>query len=200
MKCGMRMAGAVGVGYVLGRTRKMKLALMLAGVGLSGRGGPQAVMERTTSAVASSPEFAKIAETVRGELLDAARAAAVTAASNRIDSLNARLQRHGDLGPEAGDDASDEDTGDEYEPPENEHAEDEPAHDEPIEDDEPAGSAPRTRRTATRARPPASGARRPTGQRRTRTTTRTTTPAAARRRDDSGEPATGNAPVRRTGR
>lgn len=194
MKCGMRMAGAVGVGYVLGRTRKMKLALMLAGVGLSGRGGPQAVLERTTSAVSSSPEFAKIAETVRGELVDAARAAAVTAASNRIDSLNTRLQRHGDIGPAAGNDISDEDTGDEYEPPENEHAENEPDHNAPD------GSAPSTSRTTARARPPASAARRPAGQRRARTPARTATPAGARRRDDSGEPATGNAPVRRTRR
>ncbi|MGI5220687.1 hypothetical protein [Nocardia sp. CA-290969] len=187
MKCGMRMAGAVGVGYVLGRTRKMKLALMLAGVGLSGRGGPQAVLERTTSAVSSSPEFTKIAETVRGELLDAARAAAVTAASNRIDSLNTRLQRHGDLGRELGDAAPDLDTEDEYEPPE----------DEPAEDGEPAEPAPDKSRTATRARPAAT---RRSGERRARTPARATASAASRRGDDAGGTATRAAPVRRTRR
>ena len=56
-------------------------------------------MKRGVSALGSSPEIGKITESVRGELLSAARAAAVTAASNRIDSLNERLQQGGSLLP-----------------------------------------------------------------------------------------------------
>ncbi|NKY34535.1 hypothetical protein HGA13_15845 [Nocardia speluncae] len=190
MKCGMRMAGAVGIGYVLGRTRKMKFALMLAGVGLSGRGGPQALLERTTSAVGSSPELAKITETVRGELLEAARSAAVAAASNRIDSLNARLQHHGDIGAELGDAIPDEDAGDTGEPVDDDG-------DETAGDDE-AAEPPPKRRTSARTRSAASRAR--TGERRVRTPARAAAAATSRRRADAGESATENAPVRRTRR
>ncbi|WP_280434020.1 hypothetical protein [Nocardia carnea] len=189
MKCGMRMAGAVGVGYVLGRTRKMKFALMLAGVGLSGRGGPQALLERTTSAVGSSPELAKITEAVRGELLDAARAAAVTAASNRIDSLNARLQRHGDIGAELGGVLPDQDTGDEYEPVD---------ADEQADADESAEPAPKSR-TSARTRSSASVSRGRTGERRVRTPARAAA-RTSRRRTDAAGPAADDAPVRRTRR
>ncbi|MFD4406960.1 hypothetical protein ACFWPH_29760 [Nocardia sp. NPDC058499] len=187
MKCGMRMAGAVGIGYVLGRTRKMKFALMLAGVGLSGRGGPQALLERTTSAVGSSPELAKITETVRGELLEAARAAAVTAASNRIDSLNARLQHHPDIGADLGGTTQAEDTGDE----------DEPA--EEAEEAEEAEPTPK-RRASTRTRSTASASRGRTGERRVRTPARAAAAGTSRRRTTDGESSTGDAPVRRTGR
>ncbi|WSG63335.1 hypothetical protein OHB12_21005 [Nocardia sp. NBC_01730] len=95
MKAGARIAVGVGVGYVLGRTRKMRLALSLAGAVMARRssGGPQELLQRGTSLISSSPELAKITDTVRGELLGAARAAAVTAASHRIDSLNSRLQQ-----------------------------------------------------------------------------------------------------------
>nr|GLK37980.1 hypothetical protein GCM10017611_48450 [Rhodococcus wratislaviensis] len=45
-----------------------------------------------TAKLASSPEVAKLTESIRGELMTAAKAAAVTATSSRIDSLNNRLQ------------------------------------------------------------------------------------------------------------
>ncbi|MDV7355358.1 hypothetical protein R4282_20385 [Rhodococcus oxybenzonivorans] len=97
MKAKGQVALAVGAGYMLGRTHKMKMALMLAAAGATGRfpGGPRVLLERGTKMLASSPEVAKIGESVRGELLNAARAAAVTAASQRIDSLNSRLQSSG---------------------------------------------------------------------------------------------------------
>ncbi|MBF6293047.1 MULTISPECIES: hypothetical protein [Nocardia] len=95
MKCATRMAAGVGVGYILGRTRKMRLALMLVGAGLSRQGSRQELIERGTSLINSSPELSRLAESLRGELLGAARTAAVSVASNRIDALNARLQQHG---------------------------------------------------------------------------------------------------------
>ncbi|WP_280250764.1 hypothetical protein [Nocardia abscessus] len=95
MKGGGRIALGVGIGYLLGRTRKMRFALSLAGAAMAKRstGTPGDLLERGTSLLKSSPELERITDTVRGELLGAARSAAVTAASNRLDALNARLQQ-----------------------------------------------------------------------------------------------------------
>lgn len=197
MKCGMRMAGAVGVGYVLGRTRKMKFALMLAGVGMSGRGGPQALLERATSAVGSAPELAKITDTVRGELLDAARSAAVTAASNRIDALNTRLQQHDEVAAGSGE----SDSGDETDTD----------TDLPDEDERPA-PAPRKTRSATGTRSSAAGVRRRSADGRARTpaansgsrgaagSPRSRDAAVPRRRAAAEESTAEAAPIRRTRR
>jgi hypothetical protein len=96
MKGGARTALAVAAGYFLGRSKKMRLALMLAAAGATGRlGTPGELLQRGTKMLASSPEVAKIAEDLRGELFDALKAAAVTAASSRIDSLSDRLQEAG---------------------------------------------------------------------------------------------------------
>ncbi|MBX4168781.1 hypothetical protein HBA53_14860 [Rhodococcus pyridinivorans] len=94
MKPGARVALGVGIGYFLGRTKKMRVAMMLAGAGMTGKlpSNPQELLQRSASMLGSSPEISKITESVRGELMHAARAAAVTAASNRIDALNERLQ------------------------------------------------------------------------------------------------------------
>ncbi|MGY2120215.1 hypothetical protein ACW9HJ_02085 [Nocardia gipuzkoensis] len=95
MKGGGRIALGVGIGYLLGRTRKMRFALSLAGAAMAKRstGTPADLLERGTSLLKSSPEVTRITDTVRGELLGAARSAAVAAASNRLDALNARLQQ-----------------------------------------------------------------------------------------------------------
>ena len=93
MKAKGQVALAVGAGYMLGRTRRMKMALMLAAAGATGRfpGGPRDLLERGTKMLAKSPEAAKIGGVVKEELVSAAKAAAVTAASQRIDSLSNRL-------------------------------------------------------------------------------------------------------------
>ncbi|MTE17473.1 hypothetical protein [Nocardia aurantiaca] len=95
MKGGTRIAIGVGVGYLLGRTRKMRFALSLAGAAMSSRstGMPAELLKRGTSLVKSSPELTQLTDTVRGELLGAVRSAAVTAASNRIDAFNELLQQ-----------------------------------------------------------------------------------------------------------
>ncbi|MDX5452278.1 hypothetical protein ACXN1G_24795 [Rhodococcus ruber] len=124
MKGGARVAAGVSIGYFLGRTHKMRLALMLAGAGLTGRlpNNPQDILKRGASMVGSSPELVKITDSVRGELMSAARAAAVTAASNRIDSLNERLQQRATGRPTASEEEPEEE---EYadEGPEDEYAE-----------------------------------------------------------------------------
>ncbi|MEU4313812.1 hypothetical protein [Nocardia sp. NPDC024068] len=191
MKCGMRMAGAVGVGYVLGRTRKMKFALMLAGFGLARQDGVQGLRERATSLVGSSPELAKITESVRGELLDAARTAAITAAGNRVDALNARLQPHpGDAEEPDEEDlagTADEDTG-----------EDEPADGEKATEGDAEPEA-RPRRAPARGRTTA--ARRRTTEQPARASARSgERRSATSRRPRAGAESADSAPVRRTRR
>jgi hypothetical protein len=106
MKGGTRTALALGAGYVLGRRRKMRLATLLAiGAATGGIGGvADAAVRRGIKALASTellgriaPQIGEIADTVRCDLLEAGKAAAVAAASDRIesltDSLHERTQR-----------------------------------------------------------------------------------------------------------
>ena len=103
MKGGVGTALALGVGYILGRRRNMRLATMLA-VGAASGGaaklGPIALRQgtkylgKTDIAGALGPQLTEIVETVRGELLDAAKGAAAAAVTSRIDSLIAGASPH----------------------------------------------------------------------------------------------------------
>ena len=88
----LQIAAAVVVGYWLGRGHRKKLGLLLAAAG-AGRlaGGPQEMVDRASKLLQTSPEFAELSESVRGQLLDAAKVAAMTAATARVDALNNRL-------------------------------------------------------------------------------------------------------------
>lgn len=137
MKPGPRVAMAVGLGYLLGRTRKMRLALMIAAAGASGRVGvgPRQLLQQGYKRLAASPELNKITDSLRGELLGAAKTAAMTAATNRIESLNSRLQdqvsvpgkrRRDDDAEQAEDIESEDEFQDEDEYDEDDYAEEEP--------------------------------------------------------------------------
>lgn len=95
MKSVPRIATAVAVGYVLGRTRKMKLAIavgsMMAGRRLATN--PRELMERGIERIASSPQVGRLTGEVRDQLLEAVKAAAMAAASNKIESLGDNLSR-----------------------------------------------------------------------------------------------------------
>ncbi|MFE7743643.1 hypothetical protein [Nocardia sp. NPDC057455] len=219
MKGGGRIALGVGIGYLLGRTRKMRFALSLAGAAMAKRSGgtPGDLLERGTSLLKSSPELTKITDTVRGELLGAARSAAVTAASNRLDALNARLQqgstmladedrgdsRETDSSEDEYDDesseddeqasADEEDLEDEYE--EDDRSADEEDEDEPADEDDTGRPAarPRARRSSTASRRRA-GSR--AADRSSDSTERKPSGSRVRR----GRADADNAPVRRTRR
>ncbi|QSE86838.1 hypothetical protein [Rhodococcus koreensis] len=157
-----QMALAVGAGYMLGRTHKMKLALMLAGAGASSRfpSGSLGVLGQAGKLLADSPEVAKLGGAVRKELMNAAKTAAVTAASHRIDSLNSRLQSGGDeaAGGKGSKRRRREEPEDDYD--------DETAEDETAEEDEAEEETPRARkRPAPRRRTSSSGGSRPTRSR-----------------------------------
>jgi hypothetical protein len=112
MKGGAQTAVAIGVGYILGRRRKMRLATMLAlgaATGGAARLGPAAMRQgakylgKTDIAGALGPQVTEIVNTVRGELLDAAKGAAASAVTSRIDTLSDSLHERAETlrNPEA---------------------------------------------------------------------------------------------------
>ncbi|HEX3491013.1 MAG TPA: hypothetical protein VHU92_16825 [Streptosporangiaceae bacterium] len=167
MKGGIQAAVAIGVGYVLGRRRKLRLATVLAiGTatgGIAGLGG--AALRRGTQALGSSealgnlsPQLGDIADVVRGDLVEAGKAAAMAAVTGRIesltDSLHDRAESMRDPGAAAAgagqavrgaaglgrDDDRDDDEADydeaDYEPEDDEAEDDEPEDDQPEEDED----------------------------------------------------------------
>jgi len=112
MKGGVQTALALGVGYILGRRRKMRLATMLAigaATGGAAKLGPAALRQgtkylgKTDIAGALGPQVTEIVNTVRGELLDAAKGAAAAAVTSRVDSLSENLHERAETlrNPEA---------------------------------------------------------------------------------------------------
>jgi len=144
----------VAAGYLLGRTKKFKLAItvgsMLAGQRVATN--PQALMKQLGELAEKNPEFAKLQDRIKGELFTAAKSAAISLASNRLDSANKALtsprRRDADdeqddyedeQAPEEGEEPEeDEEPEDEYEDeePEDEAEEDEESEDEEAEEDE----------------------------------------------------------------
>jgi hypothetical protein len=91
MKCGSQIAVAVVGGYLLGRSRKTRLAALLA---LLAAGGKLPIDQREL--LRHTPLGApldKLTGDLRSQLVDTGMAVAKKAASNRIDSLSDRLQQ-----------------------------------------------------------------------------------------------------------
>jgi hypothetical protein len=101
MKGGTRAALAIGVGYMLGRRRKMRTATILAAAaatgGLGGLGGSALqrgakVLGSTETVGKLAPQLSELTQTMREDLVSAGKAAAVAAVSNRIESLSDSLR------------------------------------------------------------------------------------------------------------
>ena len=179
MKCRVQVGLALAGGYLLGRTKKMKLALILAGV-TAGRGlptRPAELLKQGSDAMRSSPELTKLVEQARGGLVDAGKSAAIAAASSRMESVSDRLsQRVSSLGP----DGSEQDDEPEAEEDAATDERDAAAADDDEDQDEPeaeetgtsrrSGSRPRSSkstRSSTRESARSGGAKRAPGRRRT---------------------------------
>ncbi|RWA22812.1 hypothetical protein [Mycolicibacterium elephantis] len=71
----------------------MRIALMLAGAGLTGKlPAPGQLVSRGVASLGVSDQIHDLSSQLRGEVLTAARTAAMTAATSRVDALNDRLQ------------------------------------------------------------------------------------------------------------
>jgi hypothetical protein len=92
VKCGARVALGVAGGYLLGRTKKMKLALMLGGMAAGRRaGGPGELLSRGTKLLETSPELSRLVGDVRGRLLEAGKGAALAVAARQVEALTDRV-------------------------------------------------------------------------------------------------------------
>jgi hypothetical protein len=105
MKGSMQAAAAIGIGYVLGRHRKFRTAAMVAaGMTFGGTTVGSLILKRGMKMLGSTeaiqkvaPQLGDLADTVRGDLVSAGKAAATAAVSNRVnaltDSLHDRAER-----------------------------------------------------------------------------------------------------------
>ncbi len=94
MKCGSQIAVAVVGGYFLGRSRKTRLAALLA---LLAAGGKIPIDQREL--LRKTPLGApleKLTGDLKGQIVDAGMNVAKRAASNRIDSFSDKLQQRAD--------------------------------------------------------------------------------------------------------
>jgi hypothetical protein len=92
---GSMPAAAIGIGYVLGRRKKFRTAAMVAaGMTVGGTTVGALVLKRGMKMLGNvdavqkvAPQLGDLAETVRGNLVSAGKAAATVAVSNRVDAL-----------------------------------------------------------------------------------------------------------------
>ncbi|GAA2450335.1 hypothetical protein [Streptomyces macrosporus] len=89
------LAAAVVGGYILGRTKKGKLALLLASI-IAGRKiplNPQDLITQGVRKIADTPQFRELTEQVRDELVQSGRSAARAAADRTMSSYADALHR-----------------------------------------------------------------------------------------------------------
>ncbi|HEX3363687.1 hypothetical protein [Phenylobacterium sp.] len=99
MKGNMRAAAALGVGYMLGRNRKFRTAAMMAaGMTVGGTNIGNIALKRGMKMLGSTdaiqkvaPQLTDLADTVRGDLIEAGKAAAMSAVTSRVDALTDSL-------------------------------------------------------------------------------------------------------------
>jgi hypothetical protein len=85
----LALALAVGGGYVLGRTKKGKLAIGLGSMALGKRLNlsPQAVARLASEQLQKNPQFKEIGDQLRGDLRGVGKAATGAVVSRRLNSL-----------------------------------------------------------------------------------------------------------------
>lgn len=98
MGANTRIALALGAGYLLGRRRRLRSALMLGAAAAVGRmtSDPQSLLQRGTKLLGSASEVGRITELGK-PLTVAGKAAAAAVVSRGIDSVGDRMHRRADL-------------------------------------------------------------------------------------------------------
>ncbi len=154
MNSSTKIALAVMGGYVLGRRRKVKLAILLGSVLLGKRLDVRSLGREAWGRLGDSPEFGQIRDKIRDELASSGRSAATAAMSaplNKLaDSLHQRTESLTGQGSDAKDKAGEDgkSRGDRDEAPADEDDESARESDTGAEDEE----RPRRRRTPARSR------------------------------------------------
>ncbi|MEV6318175.1 hypothetical protein [Streptomyces sp. NPDC051776] len=113
MKNGQAVLAVVG-GYVLGRTRKTRLALGLAALAASRGLGSRGLGE--VGGLMKSPEAERLAKDLRERLATVGRAALTGAVGHRVDALSDRIEKRTSVlrgGPSGGEEAGAAEPGDE---------------------------------------------------------------------------------------
>ncbi|MGN9776000.1 hypothetical protein ACTMS0_09510 [Micromonospora sp. H33] len=97
MNSGARIGLAVGAGYLLGRRRKLRKALVLAAAVAAGRTSrnPGGLIKVGQNLLQSSPQLANLGK-LGGPLATAGKAAATAAAGSGIDALSGKLRGSAD--------------------------------------------------------------------------------------------------------
>jgi outer membrane biosynthesis protein TonB len=160
-----RIAAAVASGYLLGRTRKMKLAITVGGLLMGHRipTSPKGLLEEGQKLAEQNPELAKIQDQIRDKLFEAAKGAALATLVSQLNSVSDTLRDRteglrGALELEQSEDEAPEDEAPEDEAPSDEEEEAEQPTDEseeePEEGEEEPEEKPRPRtRTSSRRGP-----------------------------------------------
>ncbi|WP_405849566.1 hypothetical protein OG211_20560 [Streptomyces niveus] len=131
------VAAAVAAGYVLGRTKKGKLALGLAAL-VAGQQipmNPRELVILTARKLADNPTVAPLVEQARGEVLGAGRSALSATANRRLEAVADALQQRTEALLEAPLEADEEE----------EEEEEEETPEEPPEEEEEEEKRPRRR-------------------------------------------------------
>ncbi|MFJ9316058.1 hypothetical protein ACIRN4_17845 [Pimelobacter simplex] len=108
MSANSKIALAVAGGYLLGRTKKLRLAMTLAGM-LAGKklATNRQLLAQGAKLVEGNPQFKELQGQLTGRLVEVAREAALVATASRVESLTQSLKGgKGDQG--RGDEADDE--------------------------------------------------------------------------------------------
>jgi hypothetical protein len=155
MNSSTKAVAALAGGYLLGRSKKMRLAVTVAGL-VAGKKldlSTGELLQKGAELIQGSPELSRLSAQLRGRFLEAAKGAAVAAASNRLNSVSDSLRDRssgprGLAGPEveAEDEAEDDSWTEDEDNRQNGSSEDagrgrRTPH--PDEDERPSGAAPR---------------------------------------------------------
>jgi hypothetical protein len=96
MQNGKAVAAAVVAGYLLGRTKKMKLALMLGAAAMGSRLDLKSLATKGTALLEASPGAQRVASEVRNRVGASGKAVVGAMASKGMDALSDTLQRSTD--------------------------------------------------------------------------------------------------------
>ncbi|MET4647657.1 outer membrane biosynthesis protein TonB [Streptomyces atratus] len=180
------LAAAIAGGYLLGRTKKGKLALSVATYLAGRRFGlePRQLATEGMRRLGEIPQVAELQDQLKGEFLEAGRKAVTSAATRGVGTLTETLSdRTASLGKKEEGKPKDEEEEEEEEPEEEEeeepvNEEEEPADEEEAEEEEPEPERSQHRRSS----------RKPTRPERGTASRRERAPSAGRKKSSATKP------------